>query len=116
MPVLGRTADLASEGHAHGLDARNPLAALRDRFNIQLDMPYRAGTLPILWGFWDQGDLSRERKPSTVASVYQVMIEPALQAGGFLESTGFSRYARQELNRWRERASGRLLRTEVEHV
>ena len=32
---LGRAADLTSEAHAHALDTRDPLAALRDRFNIQ---------------------------------------------------------------------------------
>lgn len=46
MPALGRTADLTSEG----LDARDPLASLRDRFNIQSDMTYRDGTLLIFWG------------------------------------------------------------------
>ncbi len=107
---------MTAESHARVLDARDPFASFRARFYLQPDTIYLDGTLPILWGFWDQGDLPRERKPSTAASVYQVMIEPALQAGGFLESTGFSRYARQESNRWRERASGRPLRAEVEHV
>ncbi len=50
MPVPGRPSGLTSEAHAHALDARDPLAALRDRFNIQSDMIYRDGTLLIFWG------------------------------------------------------------------
>ena len=65
MLTFPKIPDMTAESHARVLDAHDPLASFRARFYLQPGTLYLDGTLPILWGFWDQGDLPWERKPST---------------------------------------------------
>lgn len=58
--------DHVSESYARSLNAADPLARFRERFFIPSGTIYLDGNLPILRGFWGQGDLLWENQPSTI--------------------------------------------------